>query len=221
VLFAGSKSFGFREGEVWGVHLGWSGGQRYLLQRLNTGTTIIGTGEILAPGEVILGPGEQVTTAWAYAVYSGSGIDGASARLHSMLRRRAHHPVKPRPVLLNTWEAVRFDQSFERLAHLADVAAEVGVERFVIDDGWFGSRRDPSSGLGDWYVAEDVWPGGLHPIVDHVRALGMDFGLWFEPEMVNLSSDLARAHPEMNVGARAPFLRPEGAALFHLTRQPS
>jgi alpha-galactosidase len=200
VLFAGRPGFGFRHGEVWGVHLGWSGDQRYLLQRLNTGTTVIGAGEIFAPGEVILGPAEHVTTSWAYAVYSGQGIDGASARLHSMLRRRRRHPVKARPVLLNTWEAVGFDQSFERLARLADVAAEVGVERFVIDDGWFGSRRDDTSGLGDWYVARDIWPDGLHPIVDHVRALGMDFGLWFEPEMVNPSSELARAHPEWILG---------------------
>jgi alpha-galactosidase len=200
VMFAGRQSFGYRQGEVWGVHLGWSGDQRYLVQRLNTGTTLIGAGEILAAGEVILGPGESVTTPWLYAAYSDRGVDGASARLHSMLRRRPGHPKKPRPIVMNTWEAVECDMSFDRLAHLATVAAEIGVERFVIDDGWFGSRRDSSSGLGDWHVANDVWPDGLGPIVDHVRGLGMDFGLWFEPEMVNLDSDLARAHPEWVMG---------------------
>jgi alpha-galactosidase len=103
-------------------------------------------------------------------------------------------------VVLNTWEAVYFDHSFERLAALADIAAEVGVERFVVDDGWFGSRRDDRSGLGDWYVSADVWPDGLEPLAQHVRALGMDFGLWFEPEMVNPDSDLARNHPEWILG---------------------
>ena len=117
-----------------------------------------------------------------------------------MLRRRERHPSKSRPVLLNTWEAVTFEQSYEKLVELADVAAEVGVERFVIDDGWFGARRDDSAGLGDWYVAKDVWPRGLSPIVDHVRSRGMEFGLWFEPEMVNLDSDVARAHPDWVMG---------------------
>ena len=200
VLFAGRSGFGARTGEVWGVHLGWSGDQRYLVQRLNTGTTLMGAGEILAAGEVSLGPAESVTTPWVYAVYSATGIDGASARLHSMLRRRPGHPVRPRPIVLNTWEAVTFDMSFSRLARLAEVAAEIGVERFVIDDGWFGSRRDDSAGLGDWSVALDVWPDGLGPIIDHVRSLGMDFGLWFEPEMVNLDSDVARAHPDWVLG---------------------
>jgi alpha-galactosidase len=170
LLTVGGAGFDYRAGEVWGVHLGWSGDQRYLAQRLNTGVTVIGAGEILAAGEVILGTGESITTPWAYGVYSGRGLDGASARLHAMLRRRPTHPRKPRPIVLNTWEAVYFDHSFERLAALADVAAQVGVERFVVDDGWFGSRRDDPSGLGDWVVSDDVWPGGLKPLADHVQA---------------------------------------------------
>jgi alpha-galactosidase len=200
LLMVGSAGFNHRDGEVWGIHLGWSGDQRYLAQRLNTGVVMLGAGEILAAGEVILDTGESITTPWAYAVYSDAGIDGASRRLHAMLRRRPSHPRKPRPIVLNTWEAVYFDQSYERLAALADVAGDIGVERFVIDDGWFGSRRDDTSGLGDWYVANDVWPDGLARIADHVRAKGMEFGLWFEPEMVNLDSDLARAHPDWVIG---------------------
>lgn len=200
VLFAGEEGFGYRKGEVWGAHLGWSGDQRYLLQRLNTGTTLVGTGELMAPGEVILGAGQSVTTPWSYGVYSFKGMDGAAARFHAMLRRRPQHPKNPRPVVLNTWEAVYFNMSFERLARLADAAADIGIERFVIDDGWFGSRRNDTSGLGDWYESPDVWPQGLGPIVDHVRKLGMSFGLWFEPEMVNPSSDLARAHPDWVMG---------------------
>jgi alpha-galactosidase len=200
LLSVGTAGFGNRHGEVWGVHLGWSGDQRYLAQRLNNAATVVGAGEILAAGEVILGAGASMTTPWLYGVYSGQGLDGAAARLHAMLRRRPSHPRRARPIVLNTWEAVYFDHSFERLAALADIAAEIGVERFVIDDGWFGSRRDDHSGLGDWQVSPAVWPEGLGAIADHVHAAGMEFGLWFEPEMVNLDSDVARQHPEWVVG---------------------
>ena len=100
------------------------------------------------------------------------------------------------------WEAVYFDHDRDRLLDLADRAAEVGVERFVLDDGWFGARRDDRAGLGDWVVSAEVWPDGLHPLVDRVRELGMQFGLWFEPEMVNPDSDVARAHPEWIMSAR-------------------
>ena len=99
-------------------------------------------------------------------------------------------------MLLNTWEAVYFDHDLDKLKALADAAAQVGIERYVLDDGWFGSRRDDTSGLGDWQVSPEAWPNGLEPLVEHVHALGMEFGLWFEPEMVNVDSDVARAHPE-------------------------
>jgi alpha-galactosidase len=102
---------------------------------------------------------------------------------------------------------VYFGHDLERLTRLAERAAQVGVERFVVDDGWFGSRRDDSSGLGDWYVSREVWPQGLRPLADRVRALGMDFGLWFEPEMVNPDSDLVRAHPDWVLGPRARLSR--------------
>ena len=112
------------------------------------------------------------------------------------MRARPQHPRRPRPVTLNTWEAVYFDHSLEKLTALADAAADVGIERFVLDDGWFSGRRDDTAGLGDWFVDEDVWPEGLHPLIDHVRELGMEFGLWVEPEMINPDSDLARRHPD-------------------------
>lgn len=108
-----------------------------------------------------------------------------------------------RPVTLNVWEAFYFDHEEEKLIDLAERAALAGVERYVLDDGWFGSRRDDTSGLGgDWVVSPDVWPGGLHLLVDRVHELGMQFGLWFEPEMVNPDSDLARDHPEWIMAAR-------------------
>ena len=103
LLMVGTDGFDYRDGQVWGIHLGWSGDQRYLAQRLNTGAVLLGAGELLAAGEVILGAGESITTPWAYGVYSGAGIDGASRRLHTMLRRRPSHPQRPRPIVLNTW----------------------------------------------------------------------------------------------------------------------
>src|SRR6478672_2330421 len=125
---------------------------------------------------------------------SDSGLDGAAAAWHAWQRQLAVHPPV-QPVVLNVWEAVFFDHDLDRLFSIADRAAQVGVERFVLDDGWFRHRRDDSAGLGDWWVDETVWPDGLDPLIDRVQELGMQFGLWFEPEMVNSDSDLARAHP--------------------------
>jgi alpha-galactosidase len=101
-----------------------------------------------------------------------------------------------RPVTLNTWEAVYFDHNFETLTKLADAAADVGVERFVLDDGWFSGRRNDTAGLGDWTVDASVWPNGLTPLINHVKSLGMEFGIWCEPEMVNPDSDLYRQNPD-------------------------
>jgi alpha-galactosidase len=196
LLVAGTAGFGFRSGEMWGIHLGWSGNASWWAERLPDGASTLGAAELLEPGEVVLAPGEQYATPWLYAAWSDRGLDGLSARLHRFIRSRPNHPRRPRPVVLNTWEAVYFDHRLDRLTGLADTAAELGVERYVLDDGWFRHRRDDTAGLGDWYVDEDLWPRGLHPLVDHVRGLGMEFGLWVEPEMVNPDSDLARAHPD-------------------------
>jgi len=208
VVVAGTGGFGFGTGEVWGLHVGWSGNHRTYAERLSTGEAVLGGGELLLPGEVRLPPGERYVSPWLYASY-GRGLDEMAARFHSWLRARPEHPThrKPRPVVLNTWEAVYFDHDLDRLRALADAAAEVGAERYVLDDGWFRHRRDDSAGLGDWYVDEDVYPKGLHPLVDHVRSRGLEFGLWVEPEMVNPDSDLARAHPEwlLATGHRLPL----------------
>ena len=106
---------------------------------------------------------------------------------------------KPRPVILNTWEAVYFNHDYDTLTALADKAVESGVERFVVDDGWFGARRDDTAGLGDWQISQDVWPDGdksLKALADYVHGKGLEFGLWFEPEMVNPDSDMFRNHPD-------------------------
>jgi alpha-galactosidase len=205
VLVAGEAGFGFRAGEVWALHVAWSGNHRSYAERTPAGVGLLGGGELLLPGEVRLAPGGAYTGPWVYGSY-GTGLDAMSTRFHGYLRGRPHHPATPRPVTLNTWEAVYFDQRLDRLTALADAAAEVGAERFVLDDGWFRGRRDDTAGLGDWYVDERVWPDGLHPLVAHVRRLGMQFGLWVEPEMVNPDSDLARAHPDwiLATGGRLP-----------------
>jgi alpha-galactosidase len=206
VLAAGTAGFDTRQGEVWAVHVAWSGNHVTYAERLSTGFAVLGGGELLLPGEVVLAAGESYTGPWVYGAH-GVGLDALAARFHTHLRARPHHPRRPRPVVLNTWEAVYFDHDLDRLVELARLGAEVGVERYVLDDGWFRHRRDDTAGLGDWYVDEGVWPDGLHPLVDAVRGLGLQFGLWVEPEMVNLDSDLARAHPDwvLRTGGRLPL----------------
>jgi alpha-galactosidase len=196
VIAAGTSGFGWRSGEVWALHLGWSGNHEAFVDALPSGQTVLGAGELLDPGEVVLGPGETYRTPTAYAAYAVDGLDGVSARFHDWMRARPQHPSSPRPVVLNTWEAVYFAHDLATLSELADVAAGLGVERFVLDDGWFGHRRNDRAGLGDWWVDPAVWPDGLGPLIDHVRGLGLQFGLWVEPEMVNEDSDLIRAHPD-------------------------
>jgi alpha-galactosidase len=196
VIAAGTAGFGWRTGEVWALHLGWSGNHEEFVERIGSGTTVLGAGELLEPGEVILEPGGGYEAPTAYAAYSATGLDGISARFHDWMRARPSHPVTPRPVVLNTWEAVYFDHDLETLKELADTAASLGVERFVLDDGWFQHRRNDLAGLGDWTVDEAVWPGGLGRLIEHVKGHGMQFGLWVEPEMINEDSDLARAHPD-------------------------
>ncbi|WP_052848583.1 alpha-galactosidase [Streptomyces avicenniae] len=206
VHVAGTRDFGFRHGEVWGLHVAWSGNARSLAERTNGGVSLLAGGELLLAGEVALGPGEAYTTPWLYGSYGRTGLDELAGRFHGHLRGRATHPHGARPVTLNVWEAVYFDHGVERLKRLADAAAEVGAERYVLDDGWFRGRRDDHAGLGDWFVDGTVWPEGLHPLAAYVRGLGLEFGLWFEPEMVNADSDLYRAHPEwiLATGGRVP-----------------
>ncbi|MQA03503.1 MAG: alpha-galactosidase [Streptosporangiales bacterium] len=206
LLAAGEAGFGFRHGQVWAVHTAWSGNHATFAELGLSGVKVLGGGELLLPGEVALGPGETYTTPWLYGAY-GEGLDAVAAAFHTHLRTRTTHPSSPRPVVLNTWEAVYFQHDLDTLVGLAELSAKVGVERFVLDDGWFLGRRDDSAGLGDWRVDPAVWAQGLGPLVEAVRGLGMQFGLWFEPEMVNEESDVARAHPEwiLAPGERLPL----------------
>ncbi|MGC4173859.1 alpha-galactosidase [Demequina sp.] len=196
LIAAGTQGFGFRSGEVWLTHVGWSGNSRHLAERANDGSGLIGGGELLLPGEVRLASGETYESPWVYASYSPAGLDTASTRIHRWLRTHPAHPSGRRPVLVNTWEAAYFDHDHDALRALADAAAEVGAERFVLDDGWFRHRRADNAGLGDWFVDEEIYPDGLGWLAEYVRGKGLEFGIWFEPEMINGDSDLARAHPE-------------------------
>ena len=196
MLFTGKRGFDEWSGEVWGAHLAWSGNHTMLAERLADGRRYLQAGALLHPGEVVLEPGESYTTPETIAAYSPHGLNIATQAFHRSLRALPNHPSTPRPVLLNTWEAVYFDHDTDKLKLLADAAADLGIERFVLDDGWFGSRRDDTKGLGDWWVSDAVYPAGLSPLIAHVTDLGMDFGIWVEPEMVNPDSDLFRAHPD-------------------------
>ncbi len=164
LMAAGRPGFGFGHGEVWSVHVAWSGDHTTYAERTAEGECLLGGGELLGPGEVVLAEGESYTSPWLLGSYAGDGLDAVSARLHGWTRRHAPRTRSTRPVLLNSWEAAYFDHDLDRLGELARAAAEVGVERFVLDDGWFRGRRHDRAGLGDWTVDPAVWPEGLHPL---------------------------------------------------------
>lgn len=201
-----SKETNFASGEAWSVALAWSGDTRYYVEMNYEGSKSIGASEVLAPGEVILGRGESYEAPELIAIYTDSGLDGLANSFHGYLRSRANHPKKARPLTLNLWEAISFEHSEERVKKIIDAAAKIGVERVVLDDGWFGSRRNDRSGLGDWQISKEVWPSGLKPISDYIANKGMEFGLWFEGEMLNIDSDLYRKHPDwiLSEGGRVP-----------------
>jgi len=189
---------GFRHGEAWSLAMAWSGNNIHHVERLIDGHKSIGAGEYLLPGEVILKRGESYAAPRAVATFSDRGLDGLTNNHYSWIRSRTNHitKVRPRPLTLNMWEAVYFNHNEEGIRKMVDKAAEIGVERVVLDDGWFGSRRHDRAGLGDWVVSKDAWPNGLAPIIKYINDKGIEFGLWFEGEMVNRDSDLYRAHPD-------------------------
>ncbi|MFC5220660.1 alpha-galactosidase [Streptomyces coerulescens] len=184
-------------GDVWGVALAWSGTWRLTAQRRFEGRAAMTAGFGHDGTVWRLQAGEELTTPALLGLYSADGFGGASRSWH----QHAHTHILPRsehlpPILYNSWEAVGFDIDEQSQLHAARQAADLGVELFVVDDGWFGKRIDDTAGLGDWWPNPDRFPHGLRPLADQVRALGMDFGLWVEPEMVNPDSDLYHRHPD-------------------------
>ena len=205
MMFCGSRGFSFERGQVWGLHVAHSGNHRSWIERLPSGVQVIGGGELLLPGEMVLAPHEAYDSPWIYA-QTADGLDNAARAIHRWERTLTSHPGIDRPVSLNVWEAVYFNHELDVLKRLANRASKIGIERFILDDGWFRGRRDERSSLGDWEVDPDIWPDGLHPLVNYVRDRGMQFGLWIEPEMVSTDSELARNHPEWILRARSDSL---------------
>ena len=198
----------FANGDAWATSIAWSGNSQYLVERLWNGEQSMGAGELLLPGEVQLGAGESYQAPTLISIYSASGLDGIASAFHSHIRARALHPQRPRPLTLNMWEAIYFNHNEEKIKKLIDVAAEIGIERVVLDDGWFLGRRNDRIGLGDWEIDPAVWPQGLSPIIKYINDKGIEFGLWFEGEMVNPDSNIYREHPEwiLHEGDRVPPL---------------
>ena len=198
-------------GEVLLAHLAWSGNHHLSLQRLGDGGHALQGGVHFLSGEMALGAGQRWQSPPLLLAYSGQGWCGASQRLHAHARadvlRWGGGAMRPRPVHLNTWEAVYFDHDQATLFALAAQAAQLGIERFVLDDGWFPGRPNDRSGLGDWWPDPAKYPQGLGPLIEHVRGLGMEFGLWVEPEMVSPDSALYRAHPDWALGSAGRTLQ--------------
>jgi alpha-galactosidase len=186
-------------GPVWFGELGWSGSWRMSVERTALNHVRVTAGYNPFDFAWTLQPGERLRTPPFYGGYTGEGQGAASRILHrfQLAEILPEHPnPRPRPVIYNSWEATGFDVTEAGQMSLAEKAARLGVERFVMDDGWFGQRKSDNAGLGDWYVNKTKFPRGLKPLIDRVHQLGMDFGLWVEPEMVNPDSDLYRAHPD-------------------------
>ncbi len=186
-------------GRVWFGALAWSGNWRISVEQTPYQQVRVTGGFNTFDFAYPLAPGQSLETPQFYAGFTNGGFGEASRMLHK-LELDSIQPggvnARLRPVLYNSWEATEFNVSEEGQIALADKAAKLGVELFVVDDGWFGARNTDHAGLGDWVVNPSKFPHGLNSLIEHVNKLGMDFGLWVEPEMVNPDSDLYRAHPD-------------------------
>lgn len=187
-------------GQVWYGALGWSGNWKITVEQASDPLRLYVSGGVNDfDFRWRLNPGEEFITPQFAGGYTAQGFGQASRNLHLyqldyVLPRS--HAKEIRKVLYNSWEAVYFDVTEQKQLQLAERAAKLGVELFVIDDGWFGQRHHDRAGLGDWYINQQKFPNGLAPMIERVNELGMDFGIWVEPEMVNPDSDLYRAHPD-------------------------
>ncbi|MCH5320563.1 MAG: alpha-galactosidase [Eubacterium sp.] len=220
-FFILSQNADEKQGEVYFGALAWSGNFKVELSRDYVGTTraVIGLNDF--DFSYNLHAGEEFITPSVYCGYTNGFAEMSNqmnsfAACHILPKRYAKEPL---PVLYNSWEATWFNVSCESQQALAEIAASIGCELFVMDDGWFGERKDDHAGLGDWYVNEKKFPNGLKPLIDKVKSLGMRFGLWFEPEMVNPDSDLFRAHPDWtyHYDTRTPSLL-RNQLVLNLTR---
>ncbi len=216
------KSTTETQGSAYGVSLIYSSSFVLKAEGVNDGRTNVTGGINDFDFKWILESGESFATPEVILAYSDEGIGGMSRTLHDAMRDHLINPrfvKKSRPIVINNWEGTYFDFNQDKLKAIASAVAGTGIDTFVLDDGWFGLRNNDKAGLGDWVVNEDKLVGGLTPVIDHVHSLGMNFGLWFEPEMVNPDSDLYRAHPDYAIGSpERPHCSTRNQYVLDLTR---
>ncbi len=198
-----AKGGGENFGEAIGINLVYSSSFVLKAEGHSDGTTTILGGINDFDFSWKLDAGEEFETPEVIISYSNEGLGGMSRANHDALRNHLinkRYAKKSRPIVINNWEGTYFNFNNEKLMDIASAVAGTGIDTFVLDDGWFGKRDDDLSGLGDWVVNTKKLDGGLKTVIDHVHSLGMKFGLWFEPEMINEDSDIFRAHPDYAVG---------------------
>lgn len=186
-------------GDVYGFNLVYTGNFQATAEMDSDGGARVLMGINPDGFEWKLDAGESFTTPEAVMVYSNHGLGGMSRIFHKLYRNnlcRGYWKTEKRPILINNWEGTYFDFDEEKLYDIAKAASELGIEMLVMDDGWFGKRDDDKCALGDWKVNEDKLKGGLGHLIERVKALGLKFGIWYEPEMISPDSDLYRAHPD-------------------------
>lgn len=186
-------------GEAYGFNLVYSGNFLASAEVDQYCTTRISMGINPFDFKWLLTPGESFQTPEAVLVYSNEGIGGMSRTYHKLYRTRlcrGEYRDKARPILVNNWEATYFNFNAEKIENIAKAGSELGIELFVLDDGWFGKRNDDKSSLGDWFVDKNKLPGGIKDLAERVNRIGLKFGLWFEPEMISPDSELYRNHPD-------------------------
>ncbi len=210
-LLFGSKGMTEQAGDVYGISLIYSGNFKFTIESVSETAPRIQAGINPFMFSWELAPGETFTTPEAVIAYSSAGISQVSKTFHRLYRTRlcrGEFRDKVRPILINSWESTYFTFDREKLLSIAKVAAEAGIELFVLDDGWFGKRNDGNCSLGDWVANEEKLGCSLKTLAEDMNKLGLQFGLWFEPEMVSPDSDLYRAHPDWAIAVpdKEPFL---------------
>ena len=209
-------------GDALDVQVAWSGNHTIRTEQLADGRRVMQAGELLEVGEVEVAPGESYITPECLLCFSDDGMTGLAQQWHRYVRNTYETSAsnQVRPVQLNTWEACYFGVNETTVIELIDEAADLGIERFVLDDGWFRNRNNDRTSLGDWQVDEEKFPSGLAPIGAYCHEKGLEFGLWIEPEMVSPDSELYRAHPDWILGfANGPLIEARNQLVLDLDRE--
>lgn len=211
-------------GEVFGFNLIYSGNHSESAECCPYGNTRFLSGIGFSEFFSQLEAGEMFCTPEAVMTYTDNGYNGLSQNMHRFVENHIVPPQwngKQKPILVNSWEAMYFDITEEKILALADKAADIGAELLVVDDGWFGKRNDDTTSLGDWFVSREKFPNGLHPIADKVHERGLLFGLWFEPEMISVQSELYKSHPDWALGnaERKPLIIGRNQLVLDLTHK--